>query len=116
MRDVLLQSAGALALLASAIHGYLGETAVFAKARIEPDRLRRLIHLVWHCGTVAWVGLAALLIATPTFGPGEARAWIVGVAVAVYGFAAAANALATRGRHFGWMMMIAVCGLAVGGL
>jgi hypothetical protein len=116
MKDLLVQSAGVLGLIVSIVHGVLGETVVFAKARIEPERLRRLIRLVWQCSTVAWTGIAILLIAAPYVGSATARHWIVGVVVAVYGFGAAANAWATRGRHFGWLALTAVIGLAMSGL
>lgn len=116
MKDLLLQSAGVLGLIASIVHGVLGETAVFAKARIEPERLRRLIRGVWQCSAVAWAGIAILLIAARYMESATARIWIVGVAVAVYGFAAAANAWCTRGRHFGWVVLAAVIVLAMGGL
>jgi hypothetical protein len=33
----------------------------------------------------------------------------------VFGLAALGNALATRGRHFGWLVLSAVVGLAVAG-
>src|SRR5262245_38866149 len=102
MRDLLIQSAGVLALVVSLVHGVLGETVVFARARIEPQRLRLLIRLVWQCGTAAWMGMAILLIAAPAMASAPARQWIVGAAIAVYGLAAAANFWATRGRHFGW--------------
>lgn len=44
MRDLLLQGAGALTIVVALIHGYLGEAKVFARATIEPARLRTLIH------------------------------------------------------------------------
>ncbi len=53
MRDLAIQAAGGLAILAAVIHGVLGETKVFARARIEPARTRLLIRLVWQCGTAA---------------------------------------------------------------
>ena len=115
MRDILVQLAGLLALAVSVAHGVIGETTVFARARIEPERLRRLIRLVWQCGTVAWAGLAILLIAAPKLGS-EARVWIIAISIATYAVAAAANAWATRGRHFGWVAMAVVVGLAATGL
>jgi hypothetical protein len=48
-RDLLLYTSGILGLAATFLHGYLGETRVFVRARIEPERLRTLIRLVWHC-------------------------------------------------------------------
>ena len=45
-RDLLLYTSGILGLAATFLHGYLGETRVFVRARIEPERLRTLIRLV----------------------------------------------------------------------
>ena len=115
MRDLAIQAAGGLAIIAAVIHGVLGETKVFARARIEPARLRLLIRLVWQCGTAAWIGLGVLLVAAPSMDSERARLWIVGAGVAVYGLAAIGNAWATRGRHFGWMVLTAVSVLALAG-
>jgi hypothetical protein len=116
MRDVLLHVAGILGLAAAFLHGYLGETRVFARVHVEPERLRTLIRLVWHCSVVAWAALAVLLLAAPAMGSPAARYWIVGAAVVVFGFAAIANAWATRGRFFGWAVLTAVVVLAIAGL
>ena len=61
----LLQCSGVAAIAVALIHGVLGETKVFARATIEPPRLRQLIRLVWQAGTVAWIGGGVLLIAAP---------------------------------------------------
>jgi hypothetical protein len=116
MRDLLVQSAGILALAVSIAHGVLGETKIFARARIEPERLRLLLRLVWQGGTVAWISLAILLIVTPKLGSEAARNWIIATSIVTFGFAAVGNAWATRGRHFGWVVMIIVVGLAAIGL
>jgi hypothetical protein len=115
MRDLLLQCAGIAAIAVALIHGVLGETKVFARATIEPPRLRTLIRLVWQAGTVAWIGGGVLLIAAPSMASEPARHWIVATLAAVYAFAAFANALATRGRHFGWAALSAVVALAIAG-
>lgn len=115
MRDLLLQCAGAMAIAVSLIHAVLSETKVFARVTIEPPRLRKLIHLVWIAGTVAWIGCGVLLIAAPSMASEPARHWIVATLAAVFAFAALANAWALRGRHFGWVAMSAVVALAVAG-
>ena len=115
MRDLLLQCAGVLAIIVAIIHGILGETKVFARARIEPERLRTLIRLVWQASTVAWAGGGILLLAAPWMASEPARHWIVVTLACVLGFAALANAWATRGRHFGWMALSAVVAMAVAG-
>src|SRR5262249_5245501 len=116
MRDFFLCASGTLGLALAFVHGLLGETRVFARARIEPERLRRLIRGVWHCSTVAWAAVAVLLIAAPWIGSQMARHWVVGAAVVIYGFGAITNAWVMRGRHFGWAALAIVVGLAVAGL
>jgi hypothetical protein len=115
MRDLLLQCSGAAAIAIALIHGVLGETRVFAHATIEPARLRTMIRLVWQASTVAWIGGGVLLIAAPWMASEPARHWIVVTLACVFAFGALANALATRGRHFGWMALSAVVALAVAG-
>jgi hypothetical protein len=115
MRDLLLQCSGLAAIAIALIHGVLGETRVFAHATIEPARLRTMIRLVWQASTVAWIGGGVLLIAAPWMASEPARHWIVVTLACVFAFGALANALATRGRHFGWMALSAVVALAVAG-
>jgi hypothetical protein len=115
MHDLSLQAAGLAAIAVALIHGVLGETKVFARATIEPPRLRTLIRLVWQAGTVAWIGGGVLLIAAPWMASEPARHWIVATTACVFAFGAAANAWAMRGRHFGWVALSAVVALAVAG-
>jgi hypothetical protein len=115
MHNLLVQLAGTLALATSIGHGIVGETKVFARARIEPRGLRLLMRLVWQAGAVAWMSLAILLIAAPKLGA-EARAWIIAMSIVTFGVAAVANAWASRGRHIGWVAMAVVVGLAATGL
>lgn len=115
MSSWFLQAAGAIAALTALFHAVLGETRVFAKARIEPGWIRLMLRLIWQCGALSWLALAALLIAAPGF-DSAARGWIVTAAVANFLAAAAANAWATRGRHVGWMLMALASGLALAGL
>ena len=115
MRDLLLQSAGVIAILVSSAHGVLGETYVFARATVEPPRLRTLLRLVWQAGTLAWIAGGVLLIAAPWMGSDIARHWIIATCAVVFGFAGVANALATRTVHVGWIGMSAVVALSVAG-
>jgi hypothetical protein len=54
MRDFLLYVAGWLSVTTALVHSWLDETDVFARVRIEPERLRSLVQLVWHCSAVGW--------------------------------------------------------------
>jgi hypothetical protein len=116
MRDLALQAAGVLAILVALMHAAIGELRVFARTRIEPHRTRTLLHLIFQATTVDWIGIAVLLIAAPWLGSPSARHWIVAVAVVIYGYAAVGNAVASRGRHVGWMLMSCVVALTLAGL
>ncbi|QND52471.1 hypothetical protein HB779_11585 [Phyllobacterium sp. 628] len=116
MHDLLVPTAGILAMAAAIIHGVLGETKIFTKARIEPQSLRLLIRLVWQCSAVAWFSLGGLLVASPWIASQSASRWIIAASALTFGFAAIANAWATRGRHFGWIVLLAVTGLSLAGL
>jgi hypothetical protein len=116
MRVLLVLSAGILGIAAALVHGYLGETKLFASARIEPRRARLLLRGVWHCSVVAWLAMGVLLILVPTMGSEPARAAIIYASTAVYGAGAIGNAWASRGRHFGWALLSVVIGLALVGM
>jgi len=58
MRDLLLDGAGILGLAGAFLRGYLGATRAFTRVHIEPERLRTLIRLVWHCSL--WPGRRSL--------------------------------------------------------
>jgi hypothetical protein len=115
MKDLLLQLAGLGALAVAVAHGVLIETRLFARLKIEPPRARTLLHGICQISTVAWAAGGVLLIATPHVAAGGARPWIVGATCASYVFGAVGNAIASRGRHFGWIAMSAVVALAIAG-
>ena len=115
MRDILLQCAGVVAIFAAAIHGVLTEVKIFPRVTIEPQSLRTLFRLVWQIPTVAWIAGGILLIATPSVASDAARHWIVLTLACVFAFSAIGNAVGTRGRHFGWMVLGAVTAMAVAG-
>jgi hypothetical protein len=115
MRDLLLQGAGVIAIVVSIVHGVLGETVVFARATVEPPRLRTLLRLVWQAGTLSWIAGGVLLFAAPWMGSDAARHWIIATFAVVFGFAGIANAMATRTVHPGWIGMGAAVVLAVAG-
>jgi hypothetical protein len=115
MRDLLLQCSGLIAIAAALIHGVLSETRVFPRVTIEPQRLRTLFRFVWQVPTVAWIAGGVLLIAAPGMASPVARHWIVVTLAFLFAFSAIGNAIGTRGRHFGWMVLSGVVLLAVAG-
>ena len=112
MRDICLQAAGAIAILAAIAHGIIGETKIFTKAPYPGEGTRRLLRLIWQASTVDWIVLGGLLMVAPSLGSASARTAIVAAATITYGYAALGNAYANRGRHIGWVLMCAVVVLA----
>jgi hypothetical protein len=113
MRDMFLQAAGIAAIVVALIHGILGETRVFARATIEPARLRALIRVCWQIGTVGWICGGILLIAAPFIASTSARHWIIATTCLMYGFGMVGNFWVLRGRHFGWAALGAVITMAI---
>lgn len=116
MRDLAVQAAGVSAILVAMIHGAVAELRVFSSSHIEPKGVRRLLRMVWQASTVDWIAVGVLLIAAPMLGSEVARRWVIAVAVVVYGYGAIGNAVASRGRHVGWCLMLGVVALALMGL
>jgi hypothetical protein len=117
MSDLLVQAAGFLGIVGALVHGYLGETRIFPATRIEPHRARLLLRVVWHCTVVAWGAMGVLLILVPMLGPSDrARIANIAASAAVYGAGAIGNAWASRARHFGWVLLSIVVGLALAGM
>ena len=115
MRDILLQVSGIVAIAAALIHGVLTETKIFPRMTVEPQSLRTLSRFVWQVPTVAWIAGGVLLIAAPSMASEVARHWIVLTLACLFAFSAVGNAVGTRGRHFGWMVLSAVTAMAVAG-
>jgi hypothetical protein len=115
MRDLFLQCSGLAAIAVALIHGTLGETKVFARATIEPPRLRNLLRLCFQIGTIGWICGGVLLIAAPSLESAPARHWIVITTAVMFGIGMIGNAWIFHGRHFGWMALGAVVAMAVAG-
>ena len=112
MHDLFLWTAGIGAIAVALIHGVLGETKIFARATIQPPRLRNLIRICYQIGTVGWICGGVLLLATPSVAPVSARHWIVITTCAMYAFGMIGNFWFFRGRHFGWAALGAVITMA----
>lgn len=115
LRDVFLTASGVLAIAAGLTHAVLGEMKIFPRAEIRPNGLRLLIHAVWLFGVISWIAVAVLVIAAPHLGSPAARHWIVGTSAATFALGSIGNAVGTRGKHFGWIVLLVVVALALAG-
>ncbi len=113
---VLLITSGVLGMVIACIHGWLGEKRVVAPAAHPSRAAKRVMHAIMFLSAVYWfIGGAALTLA-PLMDASQ-KGLIIWIVSAMYTSGAAANFWATRGRHFGWMLLTLATGLAiVGGL
>ena len=109
-----LALAGVIGGITAVIHGVLTqrlmvrpiEAALAADGRVRTP-VRRLVPMLLHFSTIAWLlGGVALIAAAGWFGP-QARL-VTGLGVGgLYLYGALGNFWGTRGRHPGWMLMAA---------
>lgn len=92
------------------------QAAVSESAAVR-NSTKRLVTPLLHVSSVSWFVEGAALVAAALLVQGPGRIIICTVAAVSYGYAAVLNAWATRGRHFGWVLMAAAFALiAIGGI
>jgi hypothetical protein len=113
-----LALAGVVGGITAVIHGVLTQRlmvrpidALMASDRRISGPVRRLIPLLMHFSTIAWLaGGVALIVAACWLGP-QARLATALCVGGLYFYGALGNLWGTRGRHPGWMLMTAALGL-----
>jgi hypothetical protein len=115
MNSALLVAAILIALVAVA-HSYLGERYILMRLfrRADLPRLfgsdlftRRTLRFAWHITSVAWLGLAGVLVVLASPGPPARGALLLTVATTFLASAAIA-AVGSRGRHLSWAVFTAI--------
>lgn len=115
MRISLLIAAGLATLLAGA-HSYLGERYILIRL-FRRDNLPKLLgdveftkqtlRFAWHITSIAWLGLASLLIVL-AWSPSGAERTQTRLIAAVFGVSGLAALLGSRGRHLSWVVFFAI--------
>lgn len=116
MNDLATLAAGVTAIVTATTHGVLAEQRLFPLLPAERGRLRLVMRLGWHIGTLGWIAGGVLLLASPYVMTDAGRILLVVVLSLLFGFGAAANAWVWRFRHFGWAALVTVITLAVVGV
>jgi len=118
--ELALLAAALLTLAVGAAHSYLGERYILVRLFRRPDLpwlfgssdfTVRTLRFAWHLTSVAWWGLAAVLVllARPTLDH-AAVGLVVGGTFLVH-FAVAL--VGSRGRHLAWVAFLAIGLLAI---
>ncbi len=115
-----LYIAAFLAVGIGVAHSWLGERYIlirlFRQGNLPrlfggTDFTRNTLRFAWHITTLAWVGFAAILIA---MADGALSTRTVGLIVgATFGSHFIVALVASRGRHYSWVVFLAIAVLAV---
>ena len=99
-------------------HSYLGERYILIRLfrRSDLPKLlgsdaftRQILRFAWHITSIAWLGFAALLVAAARIHTGALPTPIVGAVVATtFLLSAAISFVGARGRHYSWIVFLAV--------
>jgi len=118
MRISLVIAAGLTIMLAAA-HSYLGERYILIRL-FRRDNLPQLLggveftkqtlRFAWHITSIAWLGLATLLLLMSS-SPGVAYRAQAHVIAVVFGVSGVAAFLGSRGRHLSWIVFFAIAAL-----
>jgi hypothetical protein len=110
--------AAVFVLLLGCAHSYLGERYIlirlFRRGEL-PELLggqeftRRTLRFAWHLTTVAWFGLASILLVVAAGSVG--RRPELQVIAATFLVSGMVSLVASRGRHVSWVVFLAVAGL-----
>ena len=115
-----LIAAATLAAVVAVAHSFLGERYILIRLfrREDLPRLfgsdwftRRTLRFAWHVTSVAWLGLAAVLVVLA--GPGVPdRSALLRVVAVTFSLTAVVAAVGSRGKHLSWVAFTAIAALA----
>lgn len=118
--SIALYAAAALAVGIGVAHSWLGERYILIRLfqRAELPKLfggteftRNTLRFAWHVTTLAWIGFAAILIA---MAGNSLSVRAVGLIIgATFGAHFLVALVASRGRHYSWIVFLAIAVLAV---
>ena len=116
----MLLIAAALTVLIGLYHSIAGEQRLIRplltmdtlpRLRGSTDFTRALIRTAWHITTLAWFGLAGILVVMDGQ-TGAGRTTILGIVAAVFAVSGAAALFFGRGRHLAWLAFLPIAGLS----
>jgi hypothetical protein len=112
---ILLVTSGLLGVIASCVHGYLGETRIIARSSFPSRQAKELVRAIWQFSTAIWIVCALVFVAAPWTFDDASRPWIVAAACLPILWGIVGNAWITRGCHPGWAIFALITLLAMFG-
>jgi hypothetical protein len=117
-----LLSAALLTIFIGVVHSWLGERRLIGPL-LAPGRRQGLLEasafargtlrFAWHITTLAWFGLAGVLIVMAGLPEGPQAAALAVVIAATFAVSGLITLVASRGRHLAWPVFLAIAALAM---
>ncbi|MFK7955032.1 MAG: hypothetical protein AB8B96_02960 [Lysobacterales bacterium] len=115
MKLLLLSLSGAMGMMIALVHGYLGETQVIGPTTTRTDAHRRVLQAIMFLSAVYWFVAGFVLLLSPRYLTGTTQTVVICAMAAILASGSVANFWATRGKHFGWVLLAIACGIALAG-
>jgi hypothetical protein len=120
MLNMSLVAAAVLTVAVGAVHSGLGEKRLIGPL-LAPEKRhgilaasafsRGVLRFAWHITTLAWWGLAAILIALARVPVDGVATQILLIIAVMFGITGLITLTASRGRHLAWPVFIAIAAL-----
>ncbi len=116
MNAFLLTAAG-LTIFGGVLHSLLGERLILGRLSADAlpavldstDFTKRVLRLMWHAISIAWWGIAAVLIVLASLADLDLTATRIATIIALTFLASSVYSLIqTRGKHFSWGLFLAI--------
>lgn len=116
MTSSTLLAAAALTVMVSLVHSWLGERRLIGPLLAAEPRppvlrsrfLRNVLRYAWHITSLAWIGMAGMMVAlaqAPLDRPGRLSAAVVGATFLIHSGLVLGM---SRGRHLAWPVFLAI--------
>lgn len=106
---------GSACVAVAILHGYLGHAKLIGPTKFATPEAKGLVGAIWQFSAVAWAASGIVIAASPWIFDAEQRMASIALACLPLAYGACANAVITRGRHFGWKLLVMIIAGAIGG-
>ncbi len=115
--DNLLMIGAILAVIIGAAHSYLGERYILVRLfrRSNLPELfgsdtftKQTLRFAWHLTTIAWIGLASVIVIGVVVPSSEQLSAILKAISLTFFISAVVTLVASRGRHFSWIVFLSI--------
>jgi len=112
LSDICLVAAGIGGMAIALVHAYLGQKLILGRITGLSKTAWRLNAVVYQVSSLYWFSGGLALSLAPFYFDAPGRFAVSVIVALVYIWGAVANFWATRGRHFGWILLAVVAVLA----